>query len=467
MKNVLLPLVISLFLVSCSEFTPEGGPDSNLPDEQPNENGGNVPADKTKAINFQDENVKQLCVSNWDTNGDGELSYAEAEAVTSLGKVFTNNTSIKYFDELAFFTGLTSISSQAFDICKSLRSVVIPNSVTSIAYSAFGDCDSLTNIVIGSGVERIADAAFNTCKSLTQVTIPSNVRYLGCEAFAGCAALERVDITDLAAWCSTSFYDPKANPIGSKTNLYLNGELVSGHLVIPDGVKTIGKYAFSYYLKITEVTISESVTSIDEGAFMCCEQLKSVHVGGNVWNISSEVFYGCEALETINLPEGLKYIDSYVFWGCHALSSIQIPSSVQRIYERAFESCRRLESVTLQEGIISINEYAFFNCNSLKSIVIPNSVERLGRNVFSGCRTLNSVTIGNGITFIGSYAFYECGSLRSLYCKAQTPPTLEESILYDTPSNLKVYVPMSLVDVYKNAEEWSDYATQIVGYEFE
>lgn len=468
MKNILLSIVISLFFVSCSEFTPEVGPNSNLPEEQPNENGGNIPANKTKAIKFQDENVKQLCVSNWDTNGDGELSYAEAEAVTSLGKVFTNNTSIKFFDELAFFIGLTSIWPEAFDSCKSLRSVVIPNSVTTISYSSFGNCDSLTNVVIGSGVDHIGEAAFHGCKSLTQVTIPSKVNYVGCEAFQGCG-LERVDITDLAAWCTTSFYDPSANPIGNKTDLYLNGELISGHLVIPESVTTICSYTFSYYQKITEVTIPESVTSINAGAFCYCREIKSVHVGENVRNIPSEAFFRCDALKTINLPEGLIYIGSYAFSECDALSSIQIPSSVQRIYERAFEACRSLKSVTLQEGIISINEYAFTGCNTLKSIVIPNSVEYLGDNVFSNCTALNSVTIGSGITSIGNCPFHSCRNLNSVYCKAQTPPTLEGkgSTLYGTPSNLKVYVPMSSVDIYKNAENWSDFATQIVGYEFE
>ena len=51
-------------------------------------------------IVFADANIKAICVSNWDTDGDGELSKAEAAAVTNLGTVFKDNTEITSFNEL-------------------------------------------------------------------------------------------------------------------------------------------------------------------------------------------------------------------------------------------------------------------------------------------------------------------------------------------------------------------------------
>ena len=94
----------------------------------------------TEAIVFADANVKEICVNNWDINGDGELNLWEAAAVTELGKVFNRNKEITSFNELQYFTGLTSIGDNAFSVCSSLTSITIPNSVTSIGEQAFSTC---------------------------------------------------------------------------------------------------------------------------------------------------------------------------------------------------------------------------------------------------------------------------------------------------------------------------------------
>lgn len=60
-------------------------------------------------IKFADANVKALCVANWDTDGDGELSDFEAAAVTDIGTVFKGQSEITSFNELEYFTGLHAI----------------------------------------------------------------------------------------------------------------------------------------------------------------------------------------------------------------------------------------------------------------------------------------------------------------------------------------------------------------------
>ncbi len=120
-------------------------------------------------IAFVDAAVKSLCVTYWDTNKDGELSYAEAAAVTTLDTVFEDITTIKTFNELQYFTGLTSIRGYAFSCCSSLESITIPDNVTSIKVFAFSNCSSLTNITIPDTVTEIEESAFSNCSSLTSV----------------------------------------------------------------------------------------------------------------------------------------------------------------------------------------------------------------------------------------------------------------------------------------------------------
>ena len=109
----------------------------------------------TPNITFADSNVKALCVANWDTNGDGELSESEAAAVTNLGTVFKNKTGITSFNELQYFTGLTSINYEAFYDCSGLTSVIIPNSVTEIDQNAFRKCWVLTSFTFNSAEEAL------------------------------------------------------------------------------------------------------------------------------------------------------------------------------------------------------------------------------------------------------------------------------------------------------------------------
>ena len=81
--------------------------------------------------------------------------------------------------------GDTSIGDYAFEECKSLTSVVIPNSVTSIGNDAFSRCSSLTTIVAPSSVISILDSVFSECSSLTSAVIPNSVTSIGIHAFDG------------------------------------------------------------------------------------------------------------------------------------------------------------------------------------------------------------------------------------------------------------------------------------------
>ena len=92
---------------------------------------------------------------------------------------------------------VTSIGSSAFENCKSLTSITIPNSVTSIGDSAFKYCYDLTSITIPNSVTSIGDDAFGYCDSLTSITIPNSVTSIGDYAFYGCTSLKDVIIVVL------------------------------------------------------------------------------------------------------------------------------------------------------------------------------------------------------------------------------------------------------------------------------
>ena len=121
---------------------------------------------------FADPVVKEICIANWDTNGSGELGYDEAAAVTSLGSVFRNNSTITSFDELQYFTGLAEIGNYAFRNCTALSSLAMPYSLASIGKQAFSGCGSLASLTVNAVTPP---TAYTNSFNGVDKTIPVNV----------------------------------------------------------------------------------------------------------------------------------------------------------------------------------------------------------------------------------------------------------------------------------------------------
>ena len=144
-------------------------------------------------ITFADAEVKAICVKNWDTNYDGELSFEEAEMVSELRNYFEFNSRIKSFDELQYFTNVTSIF-QTFQCCTNLSSIILPRNLHYIFGGVFNGCSSLTSVTIPNSVTLIGKSTFRDCSSLASVTIPNSVTEIEREAFFGCSSLTSVTV---------------------------------------------------------------------------------------------------------------------------------------------------------------------------------------------------------------------------------------------------------------------------------
>ena len=308
-------------------------------------------------ITFADPNVKAICVANWDTNGDGELSYDEAAAVTDLGQVFRGNTEITSFEELQYFTGLTWIGIYAFSGCSGLTSLTIPNSVTSIVASAFSGCSGLTSL-----------------------TIPNSVTFIGYRAFEFCSGLEQIIVDE-----DNPSYDSRENCnaiIETSTNTLITG---CKNTFIPNFVTSIGDYAFGNCSGLTSLTIPNSVTSIGNEAFYYCNGLTSIEISDAVTSIGNSAFRGCSGLTSLTIPNSVTSIDGHAFCSCSGLTSLDIPNSVTSIGGSTFYGCYGLTSLTIPISVTSIGDYAFGYCSGLSTItVLAETPPSLGSYVFKG-----------------------------------------------------------------------------------
>lgn len=121
------------------------------------------------------------------------------------------------------------------------------------------------------------------------------------------------------------------------------------HVVIPEGVTTIGNFAFYASGKLTSVSIPESVTTIGDCAFHACKGLTSVTIPNSVTTISDYAFSGCSGLTTVTIPEGVNTIGRSAFRDCSRLSFVIAPAHLRESPNDRFDDCpllARLEADT-------------------------------------------------------------------------------------------------------------------------
>lgn len=219
------------------------------------------------------------------------------------------------------------IHSKAFENCRRLTNIIIPNNITSIGYGTFAGCSGLNNVIIPNTITSIEASVFRSCVGLTDITLPNSIVTIGDSAFYGCYNLSNIDIPN-------------------------------------------------------------SVKDIDDEAFYGCKALKSVVIPNSVKSIGDYVFTDCSGLTSVTLPDSITNISGYMFYRCSNLTNIIIPSSVTMIKEAAFSHCTGLTNIIIPDSVTWIDKYVFSGCTGLTSIVIPDSVKHMDRQVFSDCSNL-------------------------------------------------------------------------------
>ena len=237
---------------------------------------------------------------------------------------------------------VTSIGSYAFEGCRDLTSVAIPNSVTNIREYAFSHCRKLTSITIPNSVTSIVGSVFMNCSGLTSVTIPNSVTYIGGSAFEGCSGLTSITIPN------------SVTSIGGAAFIDCSG-LTS--VTIPNSVTSIGPSAFQRCSGLVSVTIPSSVTSIGDYALAECSSLTSIMISNSVTSIGDGAFYGCSGLTSVTIPNSVTFIGASAFQNCSELLDVYcFAKAVPKTGSNAFKDAY-IEYATLHVPDASIDSY--------------------------------------------------------------------------------------------------------------
>lgn len=289
---------------------------------------------------------------------------------------------------------VNSIAPEAFAQCGKLTKINIPQTVTTIPYGcfigtgfasfavpnhvkaigayAFRGCP-LETVTLTEGVQRIGTGAFSYT-NLETVSIPSTVTELGTEEWGELM----YSPFDMASGLSSINVHPD-NPVykdidgvllskdGTILWDYPDGKSDTSYAVpstvkhiaphvaymhefiedisFPDGLQTIGQYAFSSNRRLKSIVLPQSVTNVETYAFNGCTNVTELTLSSAMKKITPYAFSDL-ALTELTVPEGIEEIEMGGFGYMADVTSIKLPSTLKRIDIKAFINYRRLETVT-------------------------------------------------------------------------------------------------------------------------
>lgn len=378
--------------------------------------------------------------------------------LTETGSLASSSTIKKAVYKVASLKG---ISANAFNNATELLSVhVEADNLEMIGGSAFNSCRNLRTVVLPEVAEGYQYySSYSTYSGYGYANLHNTFRNTNkLEYVSNFTAFERMFADanfDGGSGGGFAFNAPafKADANGYQicgTTLY-GARAVKGDVVIPANITAVANDAFSRNQAITSVAFAEGskVQTMGDGVFYQCESLKSADFTNatELVSLGEQFFANCYALGTANLPTnaGFTQIPNSMFAGGAAaeehvaLTTIHIPANVKKIGESVFARTN-LATFTIAEGtqLEEIGSYAFQSTAIVDATSVLDALAGAGITVlpwglFTESAKIESVVIPASIVEIEDRVFDTCTSLTSVtFAEESKLTTIEDQVFAGT-----------------------------------
>ena len=342
----------------------------------------------------------------------------------ALIPIVQSTTSNWTFDELQYFTGITSFRGFYFarysTYTGKLTHITIPPSVSTLNWvnntiDAKADGIRLSDLTIPNTVSTIQIYALeNLATYILNVegnpAFVSYVQSMYINRFAAPYYCTEVNLpqatTDKFVGITSSYVTHVYAPLIKNIPNYAFSQCDNLAVFDFSQVESIGNSAFNYTsLSLdNQVLDLSNVTSIGQDAFANSKLVgHTVILNDALIKIPSSCFLDTK-ISAINIPNSLTAVGDFAFRGCDKIQSLDFSQSqLTRIGEAAFGGMSELRSVQLPSKTISISWLQTFQNDALLTDID-----------FSNC-ILNPIEQPSNLTML--YTFKDCTGLRSVKMK--------------------------------------------------
>ena len=369
---------------------------------------------------------------------------------------FRRNKKIK---KVIIKKGVTSVSYEAFALCKNLNSVTIPSTVKTIGIRSFYGT-KISKITVPSKTKTIGQGAFGSCKSLKTIVMPGDFKlkleedtddklwYVASDQ----SAVDTITFNTKLKLANVSYLSANNLVVAKNDPSYQSIEGViytkdgkgivrvpqkRTELKIKDGCTEFNMQSvlynstdsegdeFNNCSKLKKIVIPSSVKSINKTKYKtdradaCDMHVDTIEIAPKDFDANSLYALGSSLGKNITieslmklLPDQITYKDHMYITKDHGLlkydgkdANVEIPEEITWIAPEAFYRNETLKNVKLPSKITTIEENTFYGCSELEAVVIPDQVTMIGKSAFDECTVLKSVTFGKSLKVIKDHAF--------------------------------------------------------------